>query len=332
MRKKQIVIAGAGILDVLVCPVEKDVFEKGSVPVETIQIATGGDALNEATVLARILKEQGEAVLLTLLGDDRAGNAVWEHCRSEGIRTDLIIRDASAETGVNVVMIQTDGSRSFFTNPKSSLRRLEPAHFPEKFPEEAGIFCLASIFVSPELGPKELAEIFRRAKAQGMCVCADMTKCKNGETAEDIREALSLLDYLFVNEEEAAMVTGKTCPEEMAEALFSCGVGTVLLKCGGRGCYVKSRELTGQFPAAPGTHCIDTTGAGDSFAAGFLCALSEGRLLPECVRWANTCGALATETVGACGGIRSRAQVLARLKRSEEAGAGTGCIYAAEEP
>lgn len=314
---KKIVIAGAGILDVLVCPVEKDVFERGSVPVETIQISTGGDALNEATVLTRISEKKDQVSLLTLLGRDRAGSTIFEHCRKEGIGTELITEDDSLETGVNIVMIQKDGSRSFFTNPRSSLRKLAVTHFPEKFPDDGGIFCLASIFVSPELGGKELTEIFERAKAQGMCVCADMTKCKNGETADDLREALSCLDYLFVNEEEAAMVTGKRIPEDMAEVLFDCGVKTVLIKCGAEGCYVKSGELAEQFGAVPGTCCVDTTGAGDSFAAGFLCALSEGKPLRECVRWANTCGALATEKVGACEGIQNRKQVLERMKQWE---------------
>lgn len=313
--KKKIMIAGAGILDVLVRPVERDVFEKGSVPVETIQISTGGDALNEATVLARLLEEENQVELVTVLGKDRAGGTILDHCRKEGIGTELVIEEASLETGVNIVMVEKNGSRSFFTNPRSSLRKLALTHFPERFPEETGIFCLASIFVSPKLGGSELAEIFERAKMQGSCVCADMTKCKNGETVEDIREALACLDYLFVNEEEAAMVTGKKQPDDMAEEFLSCGVKTVLIKCGARGCYVKGEEAEGQFPAVPGTRCLDTTGAGDSFAAGFLCALSEGRSLKECIRWANTCGALATEKTGACEGIQNRRQVLERMKQ-----------------
>ena len=49
-----VLIVGAGVLDVLVCPVKEDVFRKGSVPVETIRVSAGGDGLNEATVLARL--------------------------------------------------------------------------------------------------------------------------------------------------------------------------------------------------------------------------------------------------------------------------------------
>ena len=310
---KRIVIAGAGILDVLVCPVENHVFEKGSVPVDTIKISTGGDALNEATVLARLLGKPGSVELLTLVGEDKAGSMILEHCHREGIGTELFTVDNSVQTGVNVVMVQKDGNRSFFTNPKSSLRKLAPGHFSGLFSGEGqetdGIFCLASIFVSPELGGDALAEIFGRAKQEGMIVCADMTKCKNGETTEDIREALSYVDYLFANKEEAAMVTGAVQTGEMAERFLACGVGTVVIKCGADGCFVKNRDIAGQFPALQGIRCVDTTGAGDSFAAGFLWGLSEGVTLRECICRANICGALATETVGASEGVRSRKQV-----------------------
>ena len=324
--KKKVVIAGAGILDVLVQPVREDVFREGSVPVENIKISTGGDALNEATVLARLKRFFGnrdqaaenvdeQVYLLSLLGTDKAGMTISAHCQAEGISLALTAQEEMEETGINVVMIQEDGSRSFFTNPKSTLRRLGPIHFPDKFPEDAGVFSLGSIFVSPLLGDGEMADIFAKAKAQGMIVCADMTKCKGHETAENVKHALKELDYLLANEEEAGMVTGKTAAADSAEVLYGYGVKNVIIKCGGRGCYVKNSELAQVFPAVPDTKCIDTTGAGDSFAGGFLYGLSEGMSLETCVAWGNVCGSLATETVGATDGIKSREQVEVRMKR-----------------
>lgn len=320
MREK-IVIIGAGILDVLVRPAKEEVFKKGSVPVENIKLSTGGDALNEAVVAARLkntgteTRKEAGIYLVSLVGRDEAGEMVLSRCREEGISTEYIIRDADIETGINVVMVQEDGNRSFFTNPKSSLRGLGIAHIPECFPKDAGILCLASIFVSPLLKAGELAEIFKRAREQGMIVCADMTTCKNGEQAEELREAFSYLDYLFANREEAQRITGREGLSEMADVLLACGVKNVLIKCGGGGCYTKNRQGERQFPAVPDTRCIDTTGAGDSFAGGFLCALSEGKSFEECMAWANACGSLATEAVGACTGVQSREQMLERRQR-----------------
>lgn len=312
-----VLIVGAGVLDVLVCPVKEDVFRKGSVPVETIRVSAGGDGLNEATVLARLKgKEKGQegVRLLTLLGEDEAGEMLWGHCEREGICMELSVRDRDVCTGVNVVMVEENGERSFFTNPSSSLRKLSIEHMPQSFPRDVGILCFASIFVSPLFGGREMAELFRRAKEQGILVCADMTKCKNQETTEDIKEALSYLDYLFANQEEANMVTGKESMEEMAEVLYSCGVKNVIIKCGGKGCYVKNASLKRSFPAAEGVRCVDTTGAGDSFAGGFLYALAEGKTFTECVRYGNACGSLAVETVGACTGIINKEQAEKRME------------------
>ena len=69
-----------------------------------------------------------------------------------------------------------------------------------------------------------------------------------------------------------------------------------------------------RFPAVPGIKCLDTTGAGDTFAAGFICALAEGKTLEECAAWGNACGSLTVEKVGACSAIQNRELVLERLK------------------
>ncbi len=306
----EIVIAGAGILDVLVYPVSKTVFETGSEPVRSIRLSTGGDALNEATVLARLGKRPD---LITVLGEDDAAALIRSHCAREGISLSLTKSSAAVETGVNIVMIEEDGSRSFFTNPKGTLRLLAPCHMPEQFPEDAGIFCLASMFVSPLLGTQEMAELFQKAGEQGLLVCADMTKCKNHETARELSGVLSRIDYLFANDEEAALLTARETPEAMAEELLRAGAKTVVIKCGGRGCFVKNQEFQWQFPAVPDTRCVDTTGAGDAFVAGFLCALSEGKDLPSCAKWANACGSLAVESVGSGGILRDRRQVQERI-------------------
>lgn len=171
------------------------------------------------------------------------------------------------------------------------------------FPDSAYIICFASIFVFPEIGPSELEQIFAAAKAQGKLVCADMTKRKKSETTEDLACALKYVDYLFPNDEEAMLLTGKDTVEDAADDLIEAGVGTVVVKCGSGGCYMAGMQGEGRagtwIPAVQGVKCIDTTGAGDSFAAGFLYALSEGKTPEECAAFANECGARAVAVTGA---------------------------------
>ena len=292
----EIVIIGAAIMDVLARPAGEEVFYAGSSPMEDIGMSTGGDAFNEAVILARM----GKRVRLeTVLGDDHAGRMIQEVCKEEGIEVDARQIRSDMTTGINVVLIGEDGERSFLTNSNGSLRKLTIEDIGMPFPDKARILCFASIFVFPEIGGKELCKIFAQAKSQGMTVCADMTKRKRKETAEDIKEALEYVDYLLPNEEEACLVTGKNSAGEAAECLLKAGVKNVIIKCGARGCLVRNEKECYTVPAKPGIRCIDTTGAGDSFVAGFICALSEGRTLRECAQYANECGAKAVQVLGA---------------------------------
>ena len=292
---KKIVIAGAGILDVLVSPAGPEVFATGSSPAEEICISMGGDALNEATVLAAL---GGDVMLETVLGRDVAGGMIAGHCREKGIRLrDSVFREGLA-TGVNVVLVQENGERSFLTSPYGSLRALRSEDIRGPLPEDAGIFCFASMFVSPHIGPAELAALFCSLKEQGVTVCADMTKRKNGETAEQLAPALQYVDFLFGNEEEIRLLTGKETVEEGAEVLECAGAGQVTVKCGSRGCYVRSRDVRGRIPAEAEVNCVDTTGAGDTFAGYFIAAMwpdsstdfpGEPRRTPACV-WPSGAG------------------------------------------
>lgn len=298
----EIVVIGAAIIDVLARPADEGVFHIGSSPMEDICMSTGGDAFNEAVILARMGKK---VCLETVLGDDHAGRMIQQRCIEEGIAIDSRQIRKEMSTGINVVLIKEDGERSFLTNANGSLRKLKLEDIRMPFPEGAKILSFASIFVFPEIDCRCLAQIFAQAKSQGMTVCADMTKRKHGETVEDIKEALEYVDYILPNEEEACLVTGKNTAEEAAERLLEAGVKNVIIKCGARGCLVRNKKERYRVMAKPGVRCIDTTGAGDSFAAGFIYALSEGRTLRECAEYANGCGAMAVQVLGATDWIKA---------------------------
>ena len=267
---KNIMIIGAAIGDVLVYPASPEVFASGSHPAREILLSTGGDGLNEATVLAGLGKEP---YLCTLLGRDQMGELVKTHCQTRGIRQDFLRCEEDIPTGLNVVLVRENG--------------------------DVEILCLASIFVSPWLGSQELVEIFARAKTQGITVCADMTKRKQGETAWDMKEAFSQVDYLFANREEGQLLTGREETEEIAEVFLECGAGCAVIKNGEKGCYIKNEKEAFAIPGFS-VECVDTTGAGDSFCAGFLYGLSEKKDLYTCGLYGNACGALAVRQVGAC--------------------------------
>lgn len=294
MKKVQII--GAGIVDVLVNPADERVFAIGSCPADQIVMSYGGDALNEATVLHKL---GGDVRLLTVLGEDEAGRAVLRRMEQVGLDTACVSFREDLRTSVNVVLVKPSGERCFLTDPQASQRKLRLEDISIPYPADTGILCFASMFVFPQMKTAEMAAVFRAAKEQGITVCADMTKRKNGESTADVAEALQYLDYLFPNDAEAMLLTGKDTVEEAAADLLAAGVGTVVVKCGAKGCYITSRERTFWVAPEAQVQVVDTTGAGDSFVGGFLYALSQDLPLEECARTANRCGAQAVQKIGA---------------------------------
>lgn len=306
------IIVGAAIVDVLAQPVDSTVFVTGSQSASRIVMHTGGDALNEASVLASL----GSSVrLVSKTGRDLAGQFVLSHCQTAGIDTSYMTEDSSIDTGINIVLVNKDGERQFITNPSGSLRKLSIEDVDDAALEYGKFLSFASIFVSPEFDSQALFQLFSRAREKGLVVCADMTKCKNGETIEDIKEALSYVDYIFPNCEEARLLTGLTDLDDIADAFLKFGVKHVIIKAGARGCFIKTaceRYFISPYPSAS---CIDTTGAGDTFTACFLYALSKKLPLPECGRFANAGASLCIEQVGATGAIPNAKQVWERYKQ-----------------
>lgn len=310
--KYDFTIIGAGILDVLARPVDASVFTTGSLPAQDIALSFGGDALNEAVILSRFGRK---VQFISAVGQDEAGAMILQYLEQNQISTDHVIRSPEFPTGINLVLVDEKGERSFITNPSGSLRMLDECHIDAALFPNAPILCFASIFVSPRLTPDKLARIWAQARSVGCTVCADMTKRKHGETLADLSPALAHVDYIFPNYEEARLISGRTDPDEIADAFLDCGVGHFVMKLGQKGCLIRTRTERYLIPAFPDARCIDTTGAGDSFAAGFLYALSEGMELPECGKFANAAASLSIESVGAVTGVRSLAQVLERYGR-----------------
>lgn len=311
-----VTVIGAAILDVLAHPVSGPDLTCRSWPAEGISMAPGGDAANEATALARL----GRKVhLITKLGDDMAGHLLLSHFRENKVSTEGSVIEKGLDTGINIVLVDRNAERSFITNKNGSLRRLGPSDISPGALRQSPIVSFASIFVSPLFDVPAMEALFSSIKENGQLLCADMTRRKNGETLEDLKPILPYIDYLFPNHEEAKAVSGKEDPEEIADAFLAHGLSCIVIKLGSRGCYLKNSQVSAFVPAYPDTRCIDTTGAGDNFAAGFLHALSEGWEPVECARFANAAASVAVETIGACTGVRSPEQILERYRRMPEA-------------
>ena len=311
--KKRFSIIGAAHLDALVEGFDESQLRLGSVPVEQIRLGYGGDALNEAVTLARL---GGEADLISKVGADSAGDMVLSFCETSGLSTEQIARENNLSTSMNIVLIDHTGERRFITDPKSSLRALQLSDVLLHLDALAPVVCFASLFVFPRFRADELETLFSAIKKKGCLLAADMTKRKNGEKLADFARVWPHLDIVFANAEEAGLLCESNEVPAMAQEFREAGVGCILIKTGARGCYVASDAFTGAVPGCVSRACVDTTGAGDNFAAAFLFARAAGRTVPDCARFANAVASICVEHLGATTHAITLDEALARCREN----------------
>ena len=270
----------------------------------------GGEAVNVAVAAAKLgLK----TAILCHLGEDLAGEMVLRVLRDSGVDTEFILR--SAATPVTTMFVNEDGTRKSVIN-EAHRYRFHPEKQPELF-AGARALILGSLFRAPFDDPDILHSVLTEAKKKGCLVIAD-TKLPNFVflKLEDLKESLPLIDWITPNEEEAMYFTGKEDPEEMADVFLAYGVGNVIIKLGGKGCFMKNGEGSFLLPPYP-VRAADTTGAGDNFAAGFVSEILRGADPKSALRFANACGAICTTEVGAGTALKNREQVLEWMASSE---------------
>ena len=299
-----LVCVGVAIVDSIIRGFDPEPVSAGGFRAESASLRVGGDAVNQAIAAARLGMRTR---IVCALGQDDAGELIAGALRRGGVDTGLVqYRDVP--TPATTMFVRPDGSRKSITVDS---RKLD--FHPERDPSYlhgAGALLLGSLFRAPFDDPAAILTLLRAAKAEGVPVYAD-TKLPNFRalSLDDLAGALPLIDCITPNEAEAAHYTGKSAPEEMAEAFLRYGVGSVILKLGERGCYYRDADTELRLPAFP-VPAVDACGAGDNFLAGFAAERLRGASIEDALRFANACGAICTTGIGASSALQSRDQVL----------------------
>lgn len=314
MNRFDVVCIGVVLLDLPLGPFDEQIFHEETTMVPNISLTTGGDAFNEAVILARLGKKPA---LMGQIGMDLLGDIIVKRCEEEGVDHSRLQRDPKTDTRINVVIIGKDHQRHFIKTQNSGSASFRSEDMDYDIIKTARAVSLASIFCSKLKDPEVILKILKTARENRVVTFADMVPMTGGETIRDISEALSYLDYFLPNKEEAAALTGLHEPDEMADCLLKYGIKNVIIKLGKDGCLIKNHQERYRIPAFP-ADAIDTTGAGDNFAAGFITATLDGMDLEDCGAFANAVAALSTESVGATESVKNKQQIEAYQRQKRE--------------
>ena len=253
---------------------------------------------------------------ISKVGADNFGDFCLKALRKAGISTRHIARDKSLKTGVTV-SLSTAKDRALVTY-LGAIGALGYEDISMSALKGHSHLHLTSYFLQQRLRPS-FPRILRAAREMGLTTSFDPNSDPSHAWSDQIREALAHTDVLFVNETEAMRLT-RARSVRAALKILGKQVARAVIKLGRRGAVaIKDGEIT----SAPGfkVKAMDSTGAGDSFAAGFVSAYLRGRSIAECLTVGNACGALSTSAAGGTAGQPDRKTLkrfLARYQSSEE--------------
>lgn len=260
----------------------------------TTEIHCGGSAANTAITLARLGIETS---LIARVGPDSWALKALGCLNEAGVDPSCLQRDPAAMTGLMYIVVTPDGERTILGNRGANVYT-HPDQILEADIQQAQLFHLSgyALLAEPQRSAALLAlEMSCRHK---LTVTFDPGMAISNSALDTMRAMLPTVNVFLPSLPEAQKLSGKTDPEDCAQALLKQGVHTVAMKLGREGCLIARPEGMKKVPGFA-IKARDSTGAGDAFAAGFIAGLLSGLNWTGSAVLGNAVGAMSAAQAGA---------------------------------
>lgn len=250
--------------------------------------------------------------MVAVRGDDEFGDFLARELRARGVDDAGVRVDAAVPTGSSTHLTRPDGDRAILT-AMGSIGRTTAADVRDELLAGAAHLHGGSYFLQEGLWP-DAAALFADTRARGIATSLDGNFDPAEEWDRGILDVIAHCDVFFGNEQEICGITGLPGLDDAVSALL--GVlppgGVVVCKLGAAGAAAlwrdagDARGVRATTPVVDG-ELVDTVGAGDSLAAGFIAARLDGAPIEDCLRLGVACGTASTRGAGGVGAQPDRA-------------------------
>lgn len=272
-------------------------------------IGLGGKGANQAVAVARL---GGTVELAGRTGVDAFGALARERLHHFGVGTSHLLPDPAAATGIAVIGVdaQAENCITVVGGANMAVDASDADRLAPVLAQARVLLLQLEVPLAPALA------VAKAVRAVGGRVVLDPAPAP-GEPLPD--EVWRSVDVMTPNETETEALVGIRPVDipsaaRAAAALTDRGLPVALVKMGAHGVYWRSAEGEGHVPAFKVT-AIDTVAAGDCFNGGLAFALARGDTLPDAIRFASACGALATTKRGASDAAPALDEVEALLRQ-----------------
>ncbi|NBB13599.1 sugar kinase [Pseudomonas sp. SLFW] len=241
----------------------------------------GGDTLNTAVYLSRLLGSAAQVDYVTALGDDSFSDAMCGIWADEGIGLSRVQRLPGRLPGLYCIQTDANGERRFlYWRNEAAVRECftTPSADPilEALPEyDVLYFSGITLAVLGEVGRARLLSSLGDARDRGARVVFDNNyRPRLWRSVDQARQAyravMHEVDVALLTEDDEQALFGYTDSEQIMDAYRGLGVAEVVIKRGAQSCLVRAGERRYEVPAHAVRKVVDTTAAGDSFSAAYL--------------------------------------------------------------
>jgi len=230
------------------------------------------------------------------VGDDEFGECISEKLQQDGVNCGFMHTSRTLSTGVAFVAYDSKGDRKFLYHIGNAAAG--EIYLPEQFPENVGIFHVMGCAMMPSEAMKNgVLACVKHYYDRGCMITFDPNlraeSLKDQNLADLIQPVMERCTVLLPGVEELLEITEASTVEDAVQTVFTKfpNIKIIALKNGGKNCRIITREEDFSVNTCK-VQVLDTTGAGDSFDAGFLSSYLAGKSLRECAEVACAAGAL----------------------------------------
>ena len=262
----------------------------GSQALSSLHEVAGGSAANTLAGLASL---GGNGLYVGKVFDDRLGHVFAKSMSAQGITFTTHPTRVGSTTASCLIAVTPDGQRSMSTY-LGACRELTPDDVNEEEVAAARVLYIEGYLWDEEQAKQASRKAIAAVRGAGGRVALSLSDpfCVGRFRQEFLHLMDREVNILFANEEEAKALFQVEDFEGVLAGAKKWG-GIAALTRSAKGCVIVEEGMVHPIPAVPVNRVVDTTGAGDQFAAGFLYALTRGRGLADCGRL----GALAAAEV-----------------------------------
>lgn len=261
----------------------------------------GGDTSNFAVAAAR---QELKVAHICRLGSDEFGKSFLDLWEQEGMDNSRVIIEDGAFTAIYIISLMEGGGHDFtYYRANSAASRYNVEDIDWDYLDKAKYFHSSGISLAISKTVREAAiKALHHVKENGGFNSFDINmraKLWDTETArKSLAEAFEVCDVVFASMEDMNTLYGISETEKAAKHLREMGVETVVVKHGGKGCYVSTDEKSFTMPGYKITP-VDTTGSGDAFDGAWIKGVDMGWELEKIASYSNAVGAITATGLGA---------------------------------